>query len=465
MKRITTVLVALTALTAAACTSSTDSGGASIAPAECSVQGLTVASGSSSAAPASGQQPVTMNLWSFYTGREFKQYCEVLQDFHQLYPWISIQHTGGKTDQDVLRAYGANTSPDLMISPGPDNVAKFCSSGAYTDLTANLQQDNIDLNAIVPEPASRYSSYQGDQCSLPVLSDAYGLYYNKDMFKAAGIDDPPKTLSELEADAKKLTQYNDDGSIKVAGWVPLGSFYENSNFLNGNYTGGVWYDDAGKSAFASDPSWAALLQWQKDFATNVYGPDGYNKLQQFFAQVGGPNSEWSTAHAFETEQVAMNFDGEWRNAFIADDGAKLDYGTAPFPVADAMPELYGAGQIGGDIVGIPSNAQHAAEAWLLLKYLALDTSAEVKLATTLKNVPTTFEALKDPTLGNDEHFKVFLDIFSNEQSGFRTLTPIGSTDADMWGTFIDRWESGQVPDLQAGLQDLANQIDQQQALG
>ena len=64
---------------------------------------------------------------------------------------------------------------------------------------------------------------------------------------------------------------------------------------NGNWTGGKWYDDAGKSAFASDPSWAALLQWQKDFITNVYGADGYAKLQQFFAKLGGPDSEWSTA--------------------------------------------------------------------------------------------------------------------------------------------------------------------------
>jgi multiple sugar transport system substrate-binding protein len=464
MKRTTVFFVALTAVLAA-CTSGSDGGSASAAPAECTVQGLSVPSGGSSAAPVSGQEPVTINLWSFYSGREFKQYCEVLQDFHAKYPWISIQHTGGKTDQDVLRAYGANTSPDLMISPGPDYVAKLCSSGAYSDLSAHLQADNIDLNSIIPEAATRYTSYQGNQCTLPVLSDAYGLYYNTDMFKAAKIDGPPKTLSELEADAKALTKYNDDGSIKVAGFVPLGSWYENPNFYNGNYTGGVWYDASGKSAFASDPSWAQLLQWQHDFITNVYGPDGYNKLQDFFGRVGGPNSEWSSAHAFETEQVAMNFDGEWRNAFIADDGSKVKYATAPFAVADDKPELYGAGQIGGDVLGIPSNAQHPDAAWLLLQYLALNTQAEIKLATTLKNVPTTFEALKDPTLNNDPHFKVFLDIFGNANSGFRPITPIGSTDADLWDSFIDKWESGSVPDLQAGLQDLATQIDQQMALG
>jgi multiple sugar transport system substrate-binding protein len=464
MKRWSAMLVCL-GLFAAACSSSGGgSGGSGVTPAQCTAGGLTVASGSVSPGP-SGEAPVTLNIWSFYTGREFKQYCSVLQDFHKKYPWISIQHTGAKTDQDIVRAVNSGTAPDMMISAGPDNVAKFCSSGAYKDLNQYLKADGIDLSTIVPEPASRYTSYNGVQCTLPVLSDAYGLYYNTAMYKKAGITEPPKTLSQLETDAKKLTVFNPDGSIKVAGWMPLQGFYESTQLYNGNWTGGKWYDDAGKSAFASDASWASLLQWQKDFITNVYGADGYSKLQQFFAKMGGPDSEWSTAQGFETGQLAMALDGEWRNAFIADDKADIKYATAPFPVADSLPDLYGSGQIGGDVVGIPSNAKNADSAWLLLKYLALDTQAEVKLATILKNVPTTFESLKDPTLNSDPHFKVFMQIFGNPHSGFKEITPIGTTDTDLWGAFVGKWEAGQVPDLNAGLQGLATQIDQQSQLG
>lgn len=461
------VVAAVVALMASACTGGGGGGSQGAAPtsAQCTTHGLTVKSGSGAPSASEGQAPVTITLWSFYTGGEFKKYCEVLQDFHKLYPNIQIQHTGGKSDQDVLRAISAGTAPDLMISPGPDNVAKFCSSGAYTNLNQDLQNDGIDLSKIVPDAASRYTSYNGNQCTLPVLSDAYGLYYNKDMFAAAHITKPPQNLTELEADAKKLTTFNPDGSIKVAGFVPMSTFYELPNFYNGIYTGGTWYDSNGKSAFASDPSWAKLLQWDTAFITDVYGSDGYSKLQQYLAELGGPDSEWSSAQAFETEKLAMSFDGEWRNAFIADDGSKVNYATAPFPVADDHPELYGAGQIGGDVLGIPSNAQNPTEAWQLLKYLALDTGAEVKLAETLKNIPTTFASLKDPGLNSDPHFKPFLDIFANPHSGFKPLTPIGITDANMWASFIEKWESGGVPDLQAGLQDLANQIDQQLQLG
>ena len=102
MRRLLMV-VTVAALVATACSSGSDTGAGlqpsaarSLTPAACSTKGLS-AEGGASAGP-SGEAPVTIQLWSFYSGGEFKKYCEVLQDFHQLYPWISIEHTGGKSD-------------------------------------------------------------------------------------------------------------------------------------------------------------------------------------------------------------------------------------------------------------------------------------------------------------------------------------------------------------------------------
>ena len=54
----------------------------------------------------------------------------------------------------------------------------------------------------------------------------------------------------------------------------------------------------------------------------------------------------------------MMLDGEWRVAFIAAEHPDLQYGTAPMPVADATPSLYGAGYINGTIIGIPKNGKN-----------------------------------------------------------------------------------------------------------
>ena len=87
------------------------------------------------------------------------------------------------------------------------------------------------------------------------------------------------------------------------------------------------------------------------------------------------------------------------------------------------------------------------------------------LAHGLKNVPSTVESLKDPQLQNDQHFKPFLDIFANEQSTFKPITPIGITDFALFQSFAQKWQAGQVPNLQAGLQQVDSQIAKQLQLG
>ena len=60
---------------------------------------------------------------------------------------------------------------------------------------------------------------------LPSLTDSFGLYYNKDMFAKAGITSPPKTMTELMDDAKKLTESRTPTArSRSPGFVPLQDF-------------------------------------------------------------------------------------------------------------------------------------------------------------------------------------------------------------------------------------------------
>ena len=93
---------------------------------------------------------------------------------------------------------------DLDLSYSTDIVGKFCSSGAWVDLTPYINRDKVDLNQL-NATTRQYTEFGGKRCAMPFLADAYGMYYNKDMFAKAGIAGPPKTLDELTEDAKKLT--------------------------------------------------------------------------------------------------------------------------------------------------------------------------------------------------------------------------------------------------------------------
>ncbi|HEY3139782.1 MAG TPA: hypothetical protein VGJ86_01555, partial [Acidimicrobiales bacterium] len=56
-------------------------------------------------------------------------------------------------------------------------------------------------------------------------------------------------------------------------------------------------------------------------------------------------------------------------------------------------------------------------------------------------------------------FQTFLDIFANPDSHYKDVTVLGATDQELVDDFGQRWQSGEIDDLQAGLEALAEQID------
>jgi multiple sugar transport system substrate-binding protein len=374
---------------------------------------------------------------------------------------MTIKHVGGKDDAAIQRAINGGTPPDMAISFTPSFAARYCQTGAFQDLNRYLQADKVDKAAVWPAGMFTYTQHNNVQCALPMLTDAYGLYYNVDLLEKAGFSEPPKTISELTTMATKLTEYNSDGSIKVAGFFPLFGMYQNTVNTLGHAYAGQWYDSAGKPSLSTDPNWTKMLEWQKSLVDEI----GYEKLQTFFGKLGGGDSEWSAQHGFEVGKIAMMLDGEWRNAFIAADKSKVNYQTAPFPVDDAQPDLYGAGQVGGTIMGIPKGVKHPAESWLLVKHMTTDTTALVTLAKGLRNVPSTVESLKDPELNADPHFSTFMKIFQHPKSTFKPVTPIGQVDQDLFGSVAEKYQAGKVSDLQGELAKLDEQIAKQLQLG
>jgi multiple sugar transport system substrate-binding protein len=436
MRRLLGALAVFT-IVAAACTA----GGGNEAPATVN--------------PSASHEPVTIEIWGAWTGRELRQFNQIFDGFSEKYPWITVNSVGGVADQKIINAINGGEPPDVVLSFTLDNVGQFCASGAWQDLTPYMEQTDFDLSQF-PDAALQYTSYAGSQCALPFLTDAYGLYWNQDMFDKAGINEPPRTLSELVDDAKKLTVFNPDGSIKVAGFVPWFGYYEFTTVQMGNLFNASWYsEDGSESAVATDPAWKQMFEWQKKFV-DFYGADN---LRQF---VAGAGDEFSTAHDMYTGRIAMNLDGEWRTAFIENEKPDLNYGTAPMPVPDDQADNYGMGQIGGTIIGMPRGSPHPAEAWLLLQYMATDTNTLVYMANNVRNVPTTHAALESPDLDVTPQFQTFLDVFENPLSHYKESSAIGSADQDILSSFAEKWQVGDEQ-LDSGLQQAAQQINDQLA--
>jgi multiple sugar transport system substrate-binding protein len=399
-------------------------------------------------------EPVTITLWNGFTERELGVIKQAVADFHGSHPWITVKVVGGVNDDKIIAAIRGGNAPDVAQSFTADNTGLFCSSGGWIDLKPYMDKSKIDAG-MFPQAVQTYTEYQGKRCALPMLADTYGLYYNKDLFAKAGITSPPKTMSELTEAAKKLT-VRDGDSFKVVGFDPAQGFYENAPAHYGPLFGAAWVDGDNKSVISKQPGWTEFMNWQKGLI-DFYG---FDKLRRWQA---GAGDEFSAQNAFERGKLAMAIDGEYRTAFIKAEHPKLNYGTAPMPVADSHPELYGAGYVTGNIVGIPKGAKNKDAAWELVKYLTTDEHGLSVLSNGLRNVPTTTSSLKSNELTPDPKFKVFLDIFAHPKTETTPITAAGSANQELFQDFVAKWQAGKVSDLPGGLANVDKQIDAQLA--
>jgi multiple sugar transport system substrate-binding protein len=411
-------------------------------------------------APAAGQEesplePATLKVWIPFGSSEAPFVQAVIDDFAAMHPELQIEVTTDVTDDQIIAGLRGGDSPDVAVSWESANVGQFCQPGGFEDLGPLLERDGIDM-ANFAEATLYYTQFNGVRCALPLLADAYGLYVNDALLSEAGIEAAPTTITELTEAAQALTKRADDGTLEVVGFNPLFGFYQFTPSRIATMFGADWVDEEGNSSFSTDPAWTEALTWQKELV-DWYG---YDELVEFGA---GAGDEFSASNAFQTGSVAMNVDGEWRTAFIGREAPDLDYSTAPVPVDDDQPDLYGSGYINGTIVGIPGNAANKEQAWELVKYMTTDDAALAKLSNGLRNVPSTKSSAQSPDLVPDPNFDTFLQIFAHPESSTTPVTAVGRAYQDLVNDFVSRWQAGNVPDLAAGLADLDQQIDDQLA--
>ena len=154
--------------------------------------------------------------------------------------------------QQITLADNADNLPDIFSLQGTNNIVaekKVIALNEYPEGQELLK--NYD-EKIVEQVNASYNDQLEDKTiknvyTLPKSLGTYGLVYNKDMFKEAGIVDengeakPPKTYAELIEDCKKLTdaskkQYGIVFPVKWYGWV--GTDIENPAFVSTGLLGG-----------------------------------------------------------------------------------------------------------------------------------------------------------------------------------------------------------------------------------
>ncbi|MEU9888081.1 ABC transporter substrate-binding protein [Sphaerisporangium sp. NPDC051011] len=398
---------------------------------------------------------VTITFWHGWSApSEVAAIDANIKAFESKHPNIHVKAVGNINDDKIKQALraGGPTAPDVVSSFTTTNVGAFCSSNVLTDLKPFLDKSGIDLDATFPKAMQNYTQYQGKRCTLPLLADSFGLYYNKNAFKAAGITAPPKTFSEFEDVAKKLTKTKGD-SYSQLGYMPNFHGYEAGIEQYGFQFGLTYFDDQGKSNVAQDPKVVQAYQTQKKLVDAL---GGYAKLEKYRATFG---DEFGAKNPLHTGQVAMAFDGEWRAGMAKEAGITFDLGVAPMPVPDDQADTYGRGVLAGTIIGISSKSEKQNAAWEFTKFVTTDTDAVVNFSNAIHNVPSTLDAFKSPNLTKDPYMEIFIGIAENPNTISPPVTPNGGAYLLTLKDLGYQYESGKITDLAAALKNAEEQIN------
>ncbi len=205
---------------------------------------------------------------------------------------------------------------------------------AVEPMQTYIDRDKFDISSFEPNVLAYYS-VGGKLYGMPWNTSAPILYYNKDMFKAAGLDPekPPRTYAEVLDAAKKLTKKDASGKLQVAGYgiSIYGWIFEQLNAT----AGGLYLNnDNGRSARATaaafnGPAGVGAVQFWKD------GVDA-GVYQNFGRHPSGTDAEVA---AFNSQQIAMFIESTARlRSLLNSSAGKFQLGTAyiPRPNEDAF---------------------------------------------------------------------------------------------------------------------------------
>lgn len=278
---------------------------------------------------------VRITFWGFQDDESVWE--ETFKAFATAYPHISIVYSKineNVYEETLLNRLAAGTGPDIFYLPNAllrkhEDKIFGLAPGSAEFSARDFRATFVD--GVVPDLVKP----DGTIIGLPLFVDTPALFYNKDLFNAVGIAQPPQTWEEVVEIARRFTELNRAGEIVKSG-VALGS--------------------ARNIERAFEIVSSLMLQYGSPIvAHDVQNPalgGGTIKALEFYTSFGdsrSSNFSWTSRlknafEAFAEGKTPMVFGLSRDLARIVGKNPHLNLGIAPFPQLKgaATPVVYGS---------------------------------------------------------------------------------------------------------------------------
>lgn len=277
---------------------------------------------------------------------------------------------------------------------------EFANIGMTTPIEPEIESEPGILDKLVDGCRSYYEAmtYKGKHYGIPHYAGFMGLMYNKEMFKAAGLDPnkPPRTWDELYDCCKALNNppkqyaWGHSGNLGNFGWAQA---YMNLLINNG----GTLYDKkTNRAAFTSGEGLDTL--------------EAQYRLQVDYGVPGRIGAGWDQIRKdFAAGLVAMFPAGVWDFSFVpsinpeyAFENGKWDFTWLPEGSHSTEPKL---DAVHGSMLPISAHAKNRKAVWEWTKY-NLRPQVNYKHALATGWVPSIKEALSNPEFSKQPYAEI-----------------------------------------------------------
>lgn len=232
----------------------------------------TAASTEAAAASAVDLTGTEVTFWNGFTASD----GDVLRDIYNRYNESNGKGITVKMDimpwanmlEKLAPAIATGTGPSMILL-GSETIPEYAASGGLIKMDDFWTISGLD-KSIYAQNVQDTFVYQDAIYGIPMQYNTQYLYWNKDLFKEAGLDpeQPPKTFTQLKEYAAKIT---DKSKERYGFGIATGSS-NITNFLWSN--GGDWLTaDQGKAA-CDTPEMIEVLSMLQNFAKNGDTPVG-----------------------------------------------------------------------------------------------------------------------------------------------------------------------------------------------
>lgn len=200
----------------------------------CSGSASTSSASSSTVAAPSPSHPVTLTVWTAFSGALGTAFNQLVDQFNATNTGYHVvaKYKGSYSQvvSDTIAAFRAHAAPDISQIFDAGTATIMDAPGTYVPVHQLMAQYKLPFatSDFIGGAASYYETSAGQLDSLPFNSSTPVLYYNKTELANAGISSPPATWSEVQADAATLAAHGQKCALTSTGayvmWTDLEQF-------------------------------------------------------------------------------------------------------------------------------------------------------------------------------------------------------------------------------------------------